>query len=63
MGQFVESHVSKTAKREAPTLPLSLLRLHEGYVDLGADGDFLTVDGEGLVFPLADGVGRGFREL
>ena len=40
-----------------------LLGLHEGYVDLGADGDFFAVDGEGFVAPLSDRSHRRIGEV
>ena len=42
---------------------IGLLGLHEGYIDLGADGDFLAVDREGFVAPLADRGHRGVGKV
>jgi hypothetical protein len=36
-----------------------LIGEHEGDGDLGSDGDFVAVDGEGLVAPLANRVDGG----
>jgi len=36
-----------------------LIGEHEGDGDLGSDGDFVAVDGEGLVAPLANRVNGG----
>jgi hypothetical protein len=40
-----------------------LIGEHEGDGDLGSDGDFVAVDGEGLVAPLANRVDGGVGKL
>jgi len=54
----------RTAAESAETSATSssaklLIGEHEGDGDLGSDGDFVAVDGEGLVAPLANRVDGG----
>lgn len=51
---------AETAETSATSSIANLLiGEHEGDGDLGSDGDFVAVDGEGLVAPLANRVDGG----